>query len=229
MNWHVNYLSLATVILLVGCQQEPETPAEPEVPEAGDAVSPIDSEHDIETELGAPTPAPAGQVEEPTTSSAETTSAEAVTLDIKSWEETQQIVKQAEGKIVVMDLWATYCAPCLVELPNLVELHKKHGDDVKCLSVSLDYQGFEDQPVKSYVEPVLGVLKPMGATFQNVLLSTESDVIYQEKIEQGSIPVVLVYGRDGKLAGQFPDPDDPAEFTYQEDVIPLVEKLLNAK
>lgn len=211
-----------TVTMLVwgmalGCNSDtdPAPESSPEVPAAGEAVSTPDTPAE-------PDPAPEGQTE--TTDQQD--SASDVTLQIKSWDETQELVKQAKGKIVVMDLWATYCAPCLIEFPHLVQLHKDHGDEVTCISVSLDYQGFEDEPVESYRDSVLEVLKGKGATMTNILCSTESDVIYDEKIELGSIPVVFVYDREGNLAATFPNPDDPAEFTYQEDVLPLVTKLL---
>ncbi len=214
------FLLMALIpILMTGCSGEPETALEPEVPAAGDAVDPETpaDEH----------PAPEGQSEEASAEDSSTSQSEEVKLDIKSWDESRALIAQHKGKIVVVDLWATYCAPCLIEFPNLVQLHKEHSDQVACISISLDYQGFEDEPVETYQEPVLAVLKGKGATFQNVLCSTASDTIYNEKIKQGSIPVVYVYGKDGSLAGVFPNPEDPAEFTYQEDVLPLVAKLMN--
>jgi len=205
-------MSLLT-FAIVSCSQKPETAPEPEIPEAGEAV-----------ELGSPDemePVPPGQSE-----AEEEADSTPVTLEIKSWDETQAAIAAAKGQIVVVDFWATYCGPCLVELPHLVELHKNHGDNIKCISVSLDYQGFEDQPVESYQEPVLEVLKQKGATLQNILCSTDSDTLYNEKLKQGSIPVVYVYDRSGKLAAQFPNPENPAEFTYQDDILPVVMNLL---
>lgn len=218
------YYLLLTLVAFIfcGCSQQAEPPADAEVPEAGEAVQ----EGDIE--LGDPTeaePVPAGQSEESTSEP----EGSAVTLEIKSWEEIQQVIADSKGKITIVDLWATYCGPCLVELPNLVKLHNEHGDKLNCISVSLDYQGFEDQPPQSYVDAVQAVLKQKGATFQNFLCSTDSETIYNEKLEQGSIPVVYVYNAEGELAAQFPDPANPAEFTYQEDIVPVVMKLLESK
>ncbi len=213
-------LAFVPFLVAAGCSKEPGTSPAPEVPESGGAVTPETPANE--------TPAPAGQTEEPATPSDSSTSqTEEVKLEIKSWDKTQELIAQHKGKIVVVDVWATYCAPCLIEFPNLVQLHKKHSDQIACLSISLDYQGFEDEPVETYTKPVLAVLKKQGATFQNILCSTASDTVYNEKIKQGSIPIVYVYGKDGQLAGQFPNPEDPAEFTYQEDVLPLVTKLMN--
>ncbi len=214
----VIFLSMLIPFLFVGCGQDAGPPADPEVPGAGDATMPV--------ELGDPGPAPAGQSEEETNEEPKT-DATPVTLDIKSWEEIQTSIAAEKGKIVVVDIWATYCGPCLVEFPNLVKLHQEHGDKVTCISVSLDYQGFEDEPVQSYVDPVLAVLKSKSATFLNVLCSTESDVVYNEKIKRPGIPIVYVYDQKGELVGEFPDLQDPSESIYKENVLPLVAKLLN--
>lgn len=210
----VIFLSMLAPFLLMSCGQDTSPPADPEVPTAGEAAS--------QDELGNPGPAPAGQSEEEPKEDATP-----VTLDIKSWEEIQSLIAAEKGKIVVVDIWATYCGPCLVEFPNLVKLHNEHGDKVTCISVSLDYQGFEDEPVQTYVEQVLAVLKSKSATFQNILCSTESDVVYSEKIKRPGIPIVYVYDSKGELVGEFPDLQDPSESIYQENVLPLVTKLLN--
>lgn len=157
----------------------------------------------------------------------ETEAATAVSLDIKNWDETLELVAQHKGKVVVLDLWSTSCDPCMVEFPHLVELHKQHGEKLVCLSASCDYAGIKSKPPESYRERVLEFLTKQNATFQNVLLNVESDVLF-EKIELASIPAVYVFGKDGKVAKRFDnDNAKPGEdFTYLKDIVPFVEKLL---
>lgn len=154
--------------------------------------------------------------------------AASVTLDIKNWDETLELVAQHKGKVVVLDLWSTSCDPCMVEFPHLVELHKQHGGDkLVCLSASCDYAGIKSKPPESYRDQVLEFLTKQNATFQNVLLNVESDALF-EKIELASIPAVYVFGTDGKVAKRFDnDNAKPGEdFTYTKDIMPFVEKLL---
>jgi len=181
---------------------------------------------------GMPTPpAPAGQTEmnDEDNSAASNTPVEGIDLEILNWEQTRDLVKQHAGKVVVMDLWATYCPPCIQEFPNLVRLNKEQGDQVACISVSADYEGLDDTPVESYREKVMKFLVRQEATFQNVLLSISAEELFSKKVEQQSIPIVFVFDQQGELRGQFPDPKDPGEFTYQEHVLPLVQTLLKGK
>jgi len=50
-------------------------------------------------------------------------------------------LSQFRGKPVVLNFWATWCPPCVEEMPSLVALQKKLGDKVVILAVSAD----EDQ------------------------------------------------------------------------------------
>lgn len=38
-------------------------------------------------------------------------------------------MKDLEGKVVILDFWATNCPPCIEEIPHLNELRAKYGDD----------------------------------------------------------------------------------------------------
>ncbi len=46
-----------------------------------------------------------------------------------------------KGKVVVLNFWATWCPPCVEEMPSLVDLQRRMGDRVTVLAVSVDVDG----------------------------------------------------------------------------------------
>ena len=72
-------------------------------------------------------------------------------LVVASWDEVQQMVAAHEGKVVVLDLWSTWCIPCKKEFPHLVEIHEGFPADVACISVSLNQRA-----MRQLAQAVLG-------------------------------------------------------------------------
>ncbi len=56
-----------------------------------------------------------------------------------------QKLKDLQGKVVILDFWATYCKPCIQEIPHLKKLQAKHGADNLHI-VGLHVGGEDDQP-----------------------------------------------------------------------------------
>lgn len=54
----------------------------------------------------------------------------------------RQPVGDASGKVVVLDFWATWCAPCRKAIPHMNDMQEHYGDEVICLGVS-DENNFE--------------------------------------------------------------------------------------
>jgi thiol-disulfide isomerase/thioredoxin len=136
----------------------------------------------------------------------------AADIQVVKYNQLIDAVHAHKGKIVVVDVWATFCIPCMKEFPHLVELHQEHAKDgVVCMSVSVD------DPEKKAA--ALKFLQSKGATFQNFLLDEEAEV-WQKKWESNGVPIVFVFGRDGTKAARFVD-----EVDYK-DVKAKVEELL---
>lgn len=50
-------------------------------------------------------------------------------------------LSKLKGKVILLDFWATWCGPCIPEIPHLKEIQRKYGDqDFILIGISLDYK-----------------------------------------------------------------------------------------
>jgi thiol-disulfide isomerase/thioredoxin len=165
-------------------------------------------------------------VELPPMSDTSETGTSQVSVQLKSWEEVQEWVAQQKGKVVVVDIWSTFCTTCMREFPGFVELNRKYPDQLAAASLSVDYYG-GDAP-ESVVPRVEKFLESVNATMTN-FVSTDPDEHVLKQLEAASIPIALVYDQEGNLQKMFSN--DAAEygpegFTYEANIEPLVQRLI---
>ncbi|MFI5105334.1 MAG: TlpA family protein disulfide reductase [Terriglobales bacterium] len=59
-------------------------------------------------------------------------------LDLQDLQGGHHKLEDYKGKVIVLNFWATYCVPCVVELPLLNEMQRKYKDKIIVLAASLD-------------------------------------------------------------------------------------------
>jgi len=159
----------------------------------------------------------------------ELASDEKIELTAGDWTDVKALIQKSSGKVVVVDVWSTSCLPCMKEFPNLIELKKKYGDQIVCISLNVDFVGIRSRPPERYRPRVEAFLKKSEATIPNILCTKAADELFEE-LELTSIPAVYVFGKDGKKVKRFDSSmlEDGKEeaFTYKDDINPLVEQLV---
>jgi len=93
-----------------------------------------------------------------------------------------------KGKPVLINLWATWCAPCVIEMPMLDNLAGQMGDDLRVVTVSQDLSG------ASVVEPFFAErefvhLEPW--------LDQESELTFRFS-QTGMLPLTVLFDAEGK-------------------------------
>jgi thiol-disulfide isomerase/thioredoxin len=147
---------------------------------------------------------------------------------LASWDETQQLIATHKGKVVVLDVWSTWCGPCVEEFPGFVALHRRYPGQVACISLNCNYTGASGELPGAEREQIEQFLAQQGAAFEN-LICTDPDERLFPAIEAAAIPVVRVYDKSGQLRKQFDNDDEEFGehgFSYEQHIAPLVAQLL---
>lgn len=103
-----------------------------------------------------------------------------------SFPELKGILENNKGKVVIVDLWATWCPPCRKEIPGFINLYNKYKDKgVEIIGIAFDENGQEVVP--SFV-------KKMAINYPVYIGGY--DIAQGYGLE--AYPTTVIYNRDGK-------------------------------
>ncbi len=102
---------------------------------------------------------------------------------------------QYQGKILFVNVWATWCLPCKEEFPDLVKLaNTYHKTDVAIIGLSVDYPDEIENKVKPF-------LRTQNAVFPNYVQNfkrAEDLINLFNKQWRGAVPATFIYDKQGK-------------------------------
>lgn len=100
------------------------------------------------------------------------------------------------GKVVLLNVWATWCPPCRVEMPSMQRLHQKlAGTDFRIVAVSVDGDAFHAEDSQDPAG-IMAFAKGMGLTFD--ILHDPSGAI-RKSYQTTGVPESFVIDRDGYI------------------------------
>ncbi len=99
------------------------------------------------------------------------------------------------GKITVIDLWATWCTPCVRMMPLIDEVRKAYADNdqVQFLAISLD------EPSEMRSEDVFARLRQLGVGIAGAHIQQVSSQAIYDQLRFDGIPATLVIGPSGAI------------------------------
>jgi thiol-disulfide isomerase/thioredoxin len=110
-------------------------------------------------------------------------------------------VADYKGKVLLIDFWATWCGPCMAELPHVLETYQElHDQGFEILGISLDRDTDKDK--------LLQTIKDRGMSWRHVYDGKWWSAEVAQLHDVNSIPFTLLIGKDGKVAGMSLRGDD---------------------
>ena len=100
-----------------------------------------------------------------------------------------------KGQVVLVNIWATWCPPCIVELPSLTRLNQKFaGEEFQVIALSVDHQGW----------PAIQSFHERHNLQLPVFLDASGAALSQ--FEYFSLPTTILRDREGKELGRVVGP-----------------------
>jgi len=98
-----------------------------------------------------------------------------------------QTIAQWRGKVLVVNFWASWCAPCIEEMPAFSRLHERYASQgVQFVGIGMD----ESEPMQRFVQA-----RPVSYP----LLAATPEVSAAPALPMSGLPLTLVIDRDGRL------------------------------
>ena len=125
------------------------------------------------------------QVEKPTNDD--------IKLEIHDFNGLEQYLNNNDNKIYVINFWATWCAPCIKELPYFEKVNANYkSENVEVILVSLDFPHQYDNKLKPFI-------KEYDLQSKIVVLDDVDMNTWIPKVNEnwdGAIPVTIIYNKD---------------------------------
>ncbi len=124
----------------------------------------------------------------------------------------EKIIKERNGKVLLLNIWATWCLPCREEFPDLVKVAKEFGRaKVEVIGISTDFP--EDMKRK-----IIPFLKKQNVNFTNYVSAFKNDeelINFINKDWNGALPATVIFDQAGNRVAFLEGKKSYADFTEQ--------------
>ncbi|MFZ4573149.1 MAG: redoxin domain-containing protein [Phycisphaerales bacterium] len=123
-------------------------------------------------------------------------------IKVAKWFKGNEVKSFEEGKVYVVEFWATWCGPCKRTIPHLTKLAAEMKDKVTVVGVSV-WEKRPEEPGTEYLTKVEKFVTKMGPKMEYVIAADtgEGDMAktWVEAAKSPGIPAAFVVGKTGKI------------------------------
>ena len=112
-------------------------------------------------------------------------------LELSDAEGKSRRLSEFDGKLVLLNFWATWCGPCREEMPLLDATSEKLGKDLHVVGVAID----DGEAVREF-------LKEYPVRYPILVSSEDDDLSLRFGDTKSVLPYSVLIGRDGKILAQ---------------------------
>ncbi len=115
-------------------------------------------------------------------------------------------VSDYRGKVVLLNIWATWCPPCVEEMPSIQRLYEElDHDDFEILAISVDAPAGQQDAFGRPGGDIHAFAEELGLTFR-ILHNPAGDI--QRVYQTTGVPETFLIGRDGVIYKKVAGPTD---------------------
>ena len=112
-----------------------------------------------------------------------------------TYNELKPLLEKNDGKTYIINFWATWCAPCVKELPYFEKINQEYSDkNVEVLLVSLDFP-------KQVEKKLIPFINKRKLKSEVVLLDDINENVWIKAIDEswsGAIPATIIYNKNNR-------------------------------
>ncbi|MBI1367115.1 MAG: redoxin domain-containing protein [Planctomycetes bacterium] len=138
----------------------------------------------------------------------------AIDFDLRDLDGHPVRLSDFRGRVVLVNFWATWCGPCIAEVPDLIELNQRRGDDLVVLGVAVDAVPHDhahrpgdahDEAAERerHVQQVRRIVKQYGINYP--VLIDDTGVASAAYRAEG-VPVSVWFDAEGRIARRLTGP-----------------------
>lgn len=103
-------------------------------------------------------------------------------------------------RLTMMNVWGTYCSPCIRELPDLERLSKEYGEKFQLIGIIIDAADRNLNVIPEIKEEAKNIASQTGATYLQLLPSRSLNDLFLSDVQ--ATPVTLFLDENGVILGK---------------------------